>query len=92
MGSCRFDPRSKYRWPLLYPAFCFVTSILHAEWHLRLSPALDPRNFSTEHATEIYGGPMQWRISGRCPQLELVALTVTPMAIVATDCHVHREV
>src|ERR1035441_9336626 len=34
---------------------------------------------------------MQRQPRGSSPKLELVTLTVATMAIIATDCHVHRE-
>jgi hypothetical protein len=55
------------------------------------SPAPDPGNVAAKAMAEVYGGVMQRKPPGGCPELELVAVTVTPVASVTTDRHVHRE-
>jgi hypothetical protein len=40
---------------------------------------------------QVNGSLMQGQLRGSRPELELVAVSVTPMASVATDRHVHRE-
>src|SRR5208337_2894754 len=94
MGQHRFDRLSEYRWPLLCcvwshdssPAFC------RAWEHDRpSSPAPNPGNVAAKPMAKIDRGLMQRQLRGRSPKLNLVAVTVAAMAIVATDRHVHRE-
>jgi len=55
------------------------------------SPAPDPGNVATKPMAKVHGGLMQRKLPGGRPELELVAVTVTPMAKVTTDRYVHRE-
>ncbi len=52
------------------------------------SPTVNPGNFSTQQATEIDRSVVEREFGGSRPQLELVALAVTLMAVVATVRHV----
>ena len=55
------------------------------------SPAPNPGNVAAKPMAKVHGGLMQRKPPGGCPELELVAVTVTPVARVTTDRHVHRE-
>ncbi len=44
-----------------------------------------------EHAAKIDRGLMQRQLGYRCPQFELVAFAMTPVAVVAIGRHVDRE-
>jgi hypothetical protein len=55
------------------------------------SPAPNPGNVAPKPMAKVHGGLMQRKLPGGRPELELVAVTVTPVASVTTDRHVHRE-
>jgi len=50
-----------------------------------------PGDFLAQYATEIDGGLIQRQLRGGRPQFKLVALAMTLVAAIATDCHVHGE-
>ena len=52
---------------------------------------MNPGDSSLEPTAEIDRRTMERLPSGRGPQVQMVAITVTAMAVVATECHVHRE-
>ena len=52
---------------------------------------MNPGDFATKHAAEIDRSRMYCRLGDGGPELKLVALAVTLVAIVATDRYVHRE-
>src|SRR6266852_703753 len=56
-----------------------------------LLPPLSPGDFPSQPSAEIDGGRMQWQLAGCSPQLQLVAVTVTAMAVVAAERQVHGE-
>jgi hypothetical protein len=56
-----------------------------------LSPTPDPGYVASNATAKIDRGLMQGQPRGRCPKLKLVTVTAAAMAIVATDCQVHRE-
>jgi hypothetical protein len=55
------------------------------------SPAPNPGNFAAKPMAKVHGGLMQRKLPSRRPELELVAVTVTLVARVTSDRHVHRE-
>jgi hypothetical protein len=55
------------------------------------SAASDPGDLAPESPAEIERSPMERQLSGSGPQVELVPATVTAMAVVAAERHVHRE-
>ena len=55
------------------------------------SPSPNPGDVAAKPMAKIDCGLMQRKLPGRRPKLKLVAVTVAPMASVATDRHVHRE-
>ncbi len=55
------------------------------------SPAPNPRDVAAKLTAKIHCCLMQRKLPGSRPELKLVAVTVAPMASVATDRHVHRE-
>ena len=52
---------------------------------------MNPGDFATKHAAEIDRSRMYCRVGDGGPELKLVALAATCMAIVAPDRYVHRE-
>src|SRR6266853_3970626 len=55
------------------------------------SPPPNPGDVAAKAMAKIHCGFMQRKLPGRRPKLKLVAVTVAPMASVATDRQVHRE-
>jgi hypothetical protein len=55
------------------------------------SPAPNSGDVTAEPTTKIHGGLMHRKLPGIRPKLKVVAVTVAPLASVATDRHVHRE-
>jgi hypothetical protein len=53
------------------------------------SPSPNPGDLAAKPTAKIHCGFMQSKPSGSRPKLKLVAVTVAPMASVATDRHVH---
>src|SRR5690349_8963404 len=92
MGCRRFEGASEYRWPLLCSVFCSPTAcVVTARSRRRPSPTPDPRNVVPEPLAKLERGLMQRQFPGGCPELKLVAVTVTAMAEVTTQRHVYRE-
>jgi hypothetical protein len=56
-----------------------------------LSPAPNPRDVAAESMAKVDCGLMQGKLPGIRPKLKLVAVTVAPLASVATDRHVYRQ-
>ena len=56
-----------------------------------VSPAVNPGHVSTEDTVKIDGGLVWWQLGECCPEIKLVAQAVTLTAVVAADCHIHRE-
>ena len=54
-------------------------------------PASDPRDFATEDVTEVEGSFVDRQLVNRCPQFQLIALTVTFVAGVSSGAQVHGE-
>src|SRR5271166_1569717 len=57
----------------------------------RDSPTLDPGNLVPQSLAQINRRPMQRQFAGCSPQFQRVAVTVTVMAVVAAEGHVHGE-
>ena len=57
----------------------------------RVSPAAYPGDFQTECAAKMHDGRMQRELGGSRPQLKLIAMAMTLMAVVAGGSHVHGE-
>jgi hypothetical protein len=55
------------------------------------SPALDPGYLSTQAPAQVDRSLMQGQLADGCPQLQLVPVTVTTMAVVTPQRHVHGE-
>src|ERR1700722_11530569 len=83
------DDRHEYRWPPLW----FVSRRVVTESDARQdpSPAPDPGHFATEPLAEVDGSLMQRQLASGGPEVELVAVAVTAMGIVATGRHGGRE-
>jgi len=81
------DPWLEYRWPLLY--WVVRPGGVETEPRSDFSPAPDPGHFTTEPVAELDGSLMQRQLDGSCPELKLVAMAATAMAIVATERQVH---
>jgi hypothetical protein len=89
----QFRSRRKYRWPLLSSTGCDDEMLAFASaWdNWMSSPAPNPGDVAAKPTAKIHCGCVQRKLPGRRPKLKLVAVTVAPMASVATDRHVHRE-
>src|ERR1700722_6277516 len=83
------EERLEYRWPPLW----FVPRRVVTERHALRdpSPAPDPGHFTTEPLAEVDGSLMQRQLAGGGPEVEMVAVAVTAMGIVATGRHGGRE-
>ena len=57
----------------------------------RDSTALDPGNLASQSSAQIDRRLMQRQFAGRRPQLQRVPVTVTAMAVIAAEGHVHGE-
>jgi hypothetical protein len=55
------------------------------------SPAPNPGNVAAKAVAKIDRGLMEGQLPGGRPKLKLVTVAVAAMAMIATDCHVHRE-
>jgi hypothetical protein len=88
-----FEGWTKYRWPPLCSLWCDegTLAFLSAWEDWMPSPAPNPGNVAAKPMAKVHGGLVQRQLPGGRPKLELVAVSVTPMARVTTDRHVHRE-
>src|SRR5271156_3236380 len=55
------------------------------------SPALNPWNVSSQSLAEIDGSLIEGQPCGCCPKVDVVAVAVTAMAVVAAERHVDGE-
>src|SRR5215472_2233209 len=86
-------PRLEYRWPLLCSVSFGDDGSRDATplGSSGSSPLPDPGDVPAQPMTQIDRGPVQRQLRGRRPELERISVAATAMAIVATQCHVHRE-
>lgn len=54
-------------------------------------PAFDPRDFAADSITEVQGGLVDRQFVDRCPQFQLIAVTVTLVAVVSARSQVDGE-